>query len=320
MYHTLFELTEDHLLEGSRSIPLGYVSTSHIDFDKGLMYFGEPVENFSDEPTDQLVERFLGQVPFYALNEETKILIDQIDRSLTPFEQLHQAIDILGSEEYKADFKEQVLSVVGSIKEIAEILFGPLPIDPLFYALHLDEGGGSPPAFIAKALASNGADGYKSIQGALLSFASAKIGHQMQNALIMLQNLDFEEMDEQILQMIESGQTIWGYDIYPFQKVDTRAQIFERALAERFMDEPLFQKAVLFKQKIQKVPHSHAFSGLYLFCRGFEEIRYYSVILFLARIIGVAAQLLDQNANKCLEIHPYYFYRKKQTEVEDDVG
>jgi citrate synthase len=58
MHDTLFELTEDHLLEGPRSIPMGYCSTSHVDPDLGLMYFGEPVENFIDIPTDELVKGF----------------------------------------------------------------------------------------------------------------------------------------------------------------------------------------------------------------------------------------------------------------------
>ena len=311
MHDTLFELTEDHLLEGPRSIPMGYCGTSHVDLDSGLMYFGEPVENFIDTPLDELVERFLGQIPSYTMKEETKVLIDQIDRHLDPLEQLHQAIDILSVEEKKESFFDQLQVVLGSMKEIAELLFGPMPIDPLFFALHLDEGGGSPPAFVAKTLASNGCDAYKSIQGSLLSFSAKRIGYEMENALRQLQTIDLEEMDSE-LSPTDEGEVFYGYNLYPFLKVDTRAQIFEKALSERFMDEPLFQKAILLKQKLKRVPHSHAFSGLYLFFRGFEEVRLYSVSLFLARLIGIGAQLIEESQKTTLEIHPYYFYRKRE--------
>ncbi|MFZ4773127.1 MAG: citrate/2-methylcitrate synthase [Chlamydiia bacterium] len=315
MHDTLFELTEDHLLEGPRSIPMGYVGTSHVDLEQGLMYFGESVELFGEEPIDQLVERFLGYIPCYQLKEETKVLMDQIDRQLDPLEQLHQAIEILAAEEHKETFQEQLDVVLGSMKEVAELLFGPLPIDPLFYALHLDEGGGSPPAFTAKVLASNGCDAYKAIQGALLAFHAPRIGKEMENALKLLQEIDLEEMDREIADREQSGEPFYGYDLYPFVKADTRSALFERALAERFMDEPLFQKALLLKQKLNKVAHSHAFSGLYLFYRGFEEVRYYSVILFLARLVGIGAQLMSANKKKGLEIHPYYFYRKEEEGV-----
>ncbi len=312
MHDTLFELTEDHLLEGPRSIPMGYCSTSHVDPDLGLMYFGEPVENFIDIPTDELVERFLGQIPVHIMKGETKVLIDRIDRQLDPLEQLHQAIEILGIEERKETFFDQLQVILGSMKEIAELLFGPLPIDPLFFALHLDEGGGSPPAFVAKTLASNGCDAYKAIQGSLLAFGASRVGKEMENALKQLQNIDLDAMDEEIAAMDRDGQIFYGYDLYPFVKIDTRADLFERALQERFMDEPLFQKAELLRQKMKRVPNSHAFSGLYLFYRGFEEVRYYSVILFLARLVGIGAQLIEDCQRKCLEIHPYYFYKKRE--------
>lgn len=311
MHDTLFELTEDHLLEGPRSIPMGFCGTSHVDPELGLMYFGEPVENFIDMPTDELVEKFLGQIPCHALKAETKVLIDQIDRHLDPLEQLHQAIEVLAAEEYKETFFDQLQVILGSIKEIAELLFGPLPIDPLFFALHLDEGGGSPPAFVAKTFASNGCNAYKTIQGALLAFSAPRIGKEMENALRQLQNIDQDAMEEELEAIDRDQKLVYGYALFPFEKIDTRAALFERALMERFMDEPLFQKAQLLKQKMQKVPHSHAFSGLYLFYRGFEEVRYYSVILFLARLVGIGAQLIEDSQRKKLEIHPYYFYRKR---------
>ncbi len=311
MHDTLFELTEDHLLEGPRSIPMGYVGTSHVDREQGLMYFGEPVELFSEESVDQLVERFLGHIPSHVLKEETKVLIDRVDRHLDPLEQLHQAMEILSVEEFKETFQEQLEVVLGSMKEVSEILFGPLPIDPLFHALHMDEGGGSPPAFTAKVLASNGCNAYKAVQGALLAFSAPRVGYEMENALKFLQQVDLDEM--------KGDEVFYGYNLYPFVKIDTRAALFERALAERFMDEPLFQKALLLKQKLGEkgwgIPNSHAFSGLYLFYRGFEEVRLYSVVLFLARIVGVGAQLFESDQKKGLEIHPYYFYRKKEEGV-----
>ncbi|MBU6149177.1 MAG: hypothetical protein KGQ54_03170 [Verrucomicrobia bacterium] len=312
MHDTLFELTEDHLLEGPRSIPMGYCGTSHVDLDQGLMYFGEPVENFIDTPLDDLVERFLGQIPFYVLKEETKVLIDRIDRHVDPFEQLHQAVEILSIEERKETFFDQLQVVLGSMKEIAEILFGPMPIDPLFFALHLDEGGGSPPAFVAKTLASNGCDAYKAIQGSLLSFSAKRVGYEMENALKQLQTIDLDEMENELGEIKDKEKIFYVYNLYPFLKVDTRAYIFEKALSERFMDEPLFQKAQLLKNKLGLTPHSHAFSGLYLFFRGFEESRLYGVSLFLARLNGIGAQLIEECQKTTLEIHPYYFYRKRE--------
>lgn len=311
MHDTLFELTEDHLLEGPRSIPMGFCGTSHVDPELGLMYFGEPVENFLDMPLDDLVEKFLGQIPVHILRQETKVLIDQIDRHLEPLEQLHQALEILEIEERKETFFDQLQVVLGSLKEVAEILFGPLPIDPLFYMLHLDEGGGSPPAFVAKTLASNGCNAYKSVQGALTAFSAPRIGKEMENALRQLQNIEQDAMEEEIEELKRDQKLVFGYDLFPFTKIDTRAVLFEKALMERFMDEPLFQKAQLLKQSLKKVPHSHAFSGLYLFYRGFEEARLYSVLLFLARIVGIGAQLIEDSQHKKLEIHPYYFYRRR---------
>lgn len=312
MADILFELTEEHLDEGLQSIPVGFVHTSHVDPELGLMYFNRPVLEYLNYSIDDLTVKFLGQIPLAILSDETKVLISQIDRGRPPLEQIQEALSVLKMTAYVEERKEQVLQIVGVMKEIVETLFGPIPIDPTFFLLHMDEGGGAIPPFLAKALLSIHHDAYSALSVALIAMNAPRQNREWIEAVRFLQELDMSEIEFTIEYTKKVQGYIPGYDVIPFKAEDRRATFFFDFLKERFHDEPLVQKALLLRKVMREKAHSSASSALYLFLRGYEEVHLYPIVLLLSRLIGVAAQMIDEIEKKTPEMCPLYFYKEKR--------
>jgi citrate synthase len=178
----------------------------------------------------------------------------------------------------------------------------------VFYVLHLDHGGGNLSTFVGKAVASSHADVYASMAAAMAGLYGPLHGRANQDCLALVQRVpsdDPAEVEAFVRAELARGEKIYGFGHAVLRAEDPRARIQYALGAELCPDDPLFKVAVVLRKvavgvlsSIDKVsnpyPNVDAVSGTLLNAHGLTDPEYYTVLFGLARIVGIAAQIVEE--------------------------
>jgi citrate synthase len=177
-----------------------------------------------------------------------------------------------------------------------------------FYILHMDHGGGNLSTFSGKAVASGLADVYSSMCAAMSGLYGPRHGRANQRCLKFVKEVgtsDKGELEQIVRNRLANKQLIYGFGHAVLRAEDPRATI-QYALGQEICgDDPLFQTALALREVAVSVlkenpkvsnpyPNVDAVSGTLLNASGLTESDYYTVLFGLARISGIAAQIVDE--------------------------
>lgn len=178
----------------------------------------------------------------------------------------------------------------------------------VFYVLHMDHGGGNLSTFTGKAIASGLADQYSSMAGAMASLYGPRHGRANQECLDFVRevgNPDHAHIEKFTRDLLARGGLVFGFGHAVLRAEDPRAAI-QYALGEEICpNDPLFRTAVAMREVVVRVlkenpkiqnpyPNVDAVSGTLLNASGLTDSDYYTLLFGLARIAGIAAQIVDE--------------------------
>lgn len=181
-----------------------------------------------------------------------------------------------------------------------------------FYVLHMDHGGGNLSTFTGKAVASGLADIYASLAAAMCGLYGPRHGRANQDCLAFVREVgtsDPGELEQILRDRLSSGdpkkKLVYGFGHAVLRVEDPRATIQYALGKEICPDDSLFQTALTLREVAVKVlkenpkiaspyPNVDAVSGSLLNASGLKDSDYYTVLFGLARISGIAAQIVDE--------------------------
>jgi citrate synthase len=178
----------------------------------------------------------------------------------------------------------------------------------VFYILHADHGGGNLSTFSGKAVASGHADVFASLAAAMCALYGPLHGRANQAALDFVRSIGSaqpDEVEDRVRAILAEGGKIFGFGHSVLRAEDPRATI-QYALGEELCpDDPLFRTAVALRERAVRVlkelpkvsnpyPNVDAVSGTLLNAVGLTDSNTYTVLFGLARITGIAAQIVDE--------------------------
>jgi citrate synthase len=177
-----------------------------------------------------------------------------------------------------------------------------------FYILHMDHGGGNLSTFSGKAVASGLADIYASMAAAMAGLYGPRHGRANQNCLAFVKEVgtsDPAELDRIIRDRLANKQLIFGFGHAVLRAEDPRATIQYGLGQEICPDDELFKTALALRTVAVNVlkenpkisnpyPNVDAVSGTLLNASGMTDSDYYTTLFGLARIAGIAAQIVDE--------------------------
>ncbi len=177
-----------------------------------------------------------------------------------------------------------------------------------FYILHMDHGGGNLSTFVGKAVASGLADMYASMGAAMAGLYGARHGKANQDCLNFIKSVgssDPEEIERFIRASLARHDLIYGFGHAVLRAEDPRATV-QYALGEEICpDDELFRTAANMREVAVRVlkenpkvhspyPNVDAVSGTLLNAAGLTDSDYYTVLFGWSRIVGIAAQIVDE--------------------------
>lgn len=181
----------------------------------------------------------------------------------------------------------------------------------VFYNLHVDHGGGNLSTFTGKAVASGHADVYTSMAAAMGALSGPLHGGANQACLDQLREVgstDPAVVENYVRTRLANKDKIFGFGHGVLRAEDPRATI-QYALGEELCpDDPTFRAAAVMREVAVKVlkenpkisnpyPNVDAVSGSLLAAGGLVDSNYYTNLFGLARITGIAAQIVDERVN-----------------------
>jgi citrate synthase len=178
----------------------------------------------------------------------------------------------------------------------------------VFDILHFDHGGGNLSTFTGKAVASGLADMYASMTAAMAGLYGPRHGRANQDCLNFVREVgspDKAHIDRYVRNLLERGGLVYGFGHAVLRVEDPRADIqyelgkqlcpdnleFQTALAMRDVIPPILKE----NEKIaDPYPNVDAVSGSLLNALGLEDSNYYTVLFGWSRVVGIAAQIIDE--------------------------
>ncbi|MBM3198520.1 MAG: citrate (Si)-synthase [Chlamydiae bacterium] len=210
-----------------------------------------------------------------------------------------------------------------------------LHIFTLFNILHYDHGGGNLSVFVGKAVASGLEDLYGSLSACLCALAGPRHGRANQDALQLVEevwqktegDLDASKIVEILQKKLAKGGLLFGFGHAVLRVEDPRATLFYTEAKKSYPHHPLVQTALILREVVPKVlqEHTHtqdpypnvdAISGVLLSAAGFPYAEYFPVLFGMARVVGVAIQVvyerLEAKEGRGTPIvRPKYLYRAR---------
>lgn len=207
----------------------------------------------------------------------------------------------------------------------------------LFNILHYDHGGGNLSTFVGKAIASGLEDMYGSLSGAMCALAGPRHGKANQDALEFVQKVLYEsngdatpEVISQILDnKLMNKKLVFGFGHAVLRQEDPRAAIFFEFAEKNFKDFPLYKICKMIRQvgpdllkkhsnAADPYPNVDLISGTILTAAGFPYPEYFTVLFGLARIVGIAIQIVYERCEAkggkgTPIIRPKYVYKPHGT-------
>jgi citrate synthase len=180
-----------------------------------------------------------------------------------------------------------------------------------FYVFHMDHGGGNLSTFSGKAVASGLADIYASMAAAMAGLSGPRHGRANQNCLAFVRRVgtsDHAELEKVLRNMLAQKELVYGFGHAVLRAEDPRATI-QYDLGQRICpDDSLFKTALALREVAVRVlqenpkianphPNVDAVSGSLLNASGLTDSDYYTTLFGLARIAGIAAQIVDERLN-----------------------
>lgn len=223
----------------------------------------------------------------------------------------------------------QMLNVPNSDSEALTKVF------KLFNILHYDHGGGNLSTFVGKATASSLEDMYGSLASAMCALAGPKHGRANQDCLEfvegVLQELGAdatpEALEASLRRRLANNELIFGFGHAVLRVEDPRAIVFYEKAQKSYADHPLVKIAALLRQVTPKIlsenskitdpyPNVDAISGIVLSAAGFPYPEYFTVLFGLARVVGIAIQIVyercEARGGKGTPIvRPKYLYKSR---------
>ena len=185
----------------------------------------------------------------------------------------------------------------------------------LFNVLHYDHGGGNLSAFTGKTIASGLEDLYGSLGGAMCALAGPRHGRANQDCLAFVEEVHAqlgdsateEQVEKLIRDRLAGKQLVFGFGHAVLRVEDPRATIFYETAQRLFPDHPLVKVALLLRTAGPRVlkenpkisnpyPNVDAMSGTLLTAAGFPYPDYFTVLFGLARVVGIAIQIVYERA------------------------
>lgn len=206
----------------------------------------------------------------------------------------------------------------------------------LFNILHYDHGGGNLSTFVGKAVASGLEDMYGSLSAAMCALAGPRHGKANQDCLEFVQEILHQlgpkatpqELEEVLQKRLNDKELIYGFGHAVLREEDPRATLFYKIAAARYGKNPLVMMALLLREVGTKVlksnpkitnpyPNVDAISGILLSAAGFPYPEYFTVLFGLARIVGIAIQIVD---DRCVAregkgtpiVRPRYLFKQRE--------
>ncbi|MEN9786406.1 MAG: citrate synthase 4, mitochondrial [Pseudomonadota bacterium] len=178
----------------------------------------------------------------------------------------------------------------------------------VFYVLHMDHGGGNLSTFVGKAVASGKSDMYASLGAAMAGLYGPLHGRANQECLEFLEKAgtnDADTIEQFVKDEFAAGRSIFGFGHAVLRAEDPRAGIQYELGKELCPGDPLYQRAVIMRERAVKVlkanpkvknpyPNVDAVSGTLLRACGLADSEFYTVLFGLARCSGIAAQIVDE--------------------------
>jgi citrate synthase len=201
---------------------------------------------------------------------------------------------------YAANFAH-MLGAPGAHAQLPELL-------RLFHVLHMDHGGGNLSTFTGKAVASSHADVYVSLAASMAALYGPLHGRANQECLDFVREVktsDPKEVEAFVRKHVAAGGKAYGFGHAVLRAEDPRAQV-QYAFAERhFANHPLVKIALCLRKVVPPIlketpkiqnpyPNVDAVSGSLLHAAGLEDSDYYTVLFGWSRVVGIAAQIVDE--------------------------
>jgi citrate synthase len=203
----------------------------------------------------------------------------------------------------------------------------------LFNVLHYDHGGGNLSTFVGKAVASSHEDMYSSLAASMCALEGPLHGKANQVCLAFIEEIYKEapnvvtgdQMEDLIRKRLKEGKLLYGFGHAVLRKEDTRATLLAEAGEKYFKDHPLVHIALLLRERGPKVlmenpkikdPYANVdlMSGAILAAAGFPYPEYFTVLFGLARVVGIARQIVYERCEArggkgTPIIRPKYLYK-----------
>ena len=226
--------------------------------------------------------------------------------------------------DYASNFAH-MLGAPGSHEHLGDVL-------RMFHVLHMDHGGGNLSTFTGKAIASGHADIYASIAGAMAALYGPLHGGANEKCLAFVKQVgtaDEVEVEKYVRNMLAEGGKAFGFGHAVLRNEDPRARVQYRYARKHFGDDPLVQTALALREVVPPIlrefpkiqnpfPNVDAISGSLLSAAGLPQSNYYTVLFGWSRVVGIAAQIVDERLvlrdNKGVPIYRPRFIAEGQPE------
>jgi citrate synthase len=178
----------------------------------------------------------------------------------------------------------------------------------MFHVLHMDHGGGNLSTFTGKAVASGHADVYASLSAAMNALYGPLHGGANEKCLAFVKSVgstDKAQVESFARKTLDEGGVIFGFGHAVLRQEDPRAYVQYNYAREHFADNPLVQTALALREVVPEIlkeipkiqnpyPNVDAVSGSLLTAAGLPQSAYYTVLFGWSRIVGIAAQIIDE--------------------------
>lgn len=205
----------------------------------------------------------------------------------------------------------------------------------LFAILHFDHGGGNLSTFIGKAVASGLEDMYGSMAAAMCALAGPRHGKANQDCLEFNQqvldaigeNATEADMESLLRKRLADNQLIFGFGHAVLRVEDPRATVIFEVVEKKFRGHPLVEIAALLRKVGPRIlkenpkiscpyPNVDSISGTLLMASGFPYPEYFTVLFGLARVVGIAIQIVYERCEArdgkgTPIVRPKYIYKPR---------
>lgn len=206
----------------------------------------------------------------------------------------------------------------------------------IFNVLHYDHGGGNLSCFVGKSVASSLEDIFGSLSAAMCALAGPRHGKANQESLEFVkglvkslgENFTEEELEQDLNRKLANNELIYGFGHAVLRVEDPRATCFFKIAEASYPNDILVRAALLLRKVGTKVlkndikiadpyPNVDAISGVLLSAAGFPYPEYYTVLFGLARVVGIARQIVYEreearNGKGTPIVRPHYIFKKSE--------